>query len=227
MVLSRRTVMTGAAALPFAASGARAAGQVIVSVDTGKLLAAIPADYMGLGFEISSVAVPGLLSATNHAYVKLVQGLGHHGVIRIGGNTADFARYDANGQAVSAPKASVVTEANLRELKTFVDAIGWKLIWGLNLGDDKLDNAVAEARAVSDIMGDRLLALEIGNEPDLFPAPATAAPITAIPPGSPTIAATNPRSGPCCRMRPLPDPISPAPLTGWSSSPATNATPCC
>ena len=40
-----------------------------------------------------------------------------------------------------------MTEANLRELKTFVDAVDWKLIWGLNLGDDKLDNAVEEARA--------------------------------------------------------------------------------
>jgi hypothetical protein len=173
MILSRRTVMAGATALPFAAAlpckSARAASSVTVTVDAGKVLATIPADYMGLGFEISSVAVPGLLAASNHAYVKLVRDLGHQGVIRIGGNTADFARYDANGQAVSAPKASVVTQANLRELKTFVDAVGWKLIWGLNLGDDKLDNAVAEARAVSGIMGDRLLALEIGNEPDLFP----------------------------------------------------------
>ena len=173
MILSRRTVMAGATALPFAAAlpygSARAAGPVTVTVDAGKVLATIPADYMGLGFEISSVAVPGLLSAGNHAYVKLVRDLGHQGVIRIGGNTADFARYDAHGTAVSAPKASVVTEANLRELKTFVDAVGWKLIWGLNLGDDRLDNAVEEARAVTNIMGDKLLALEIGNEPDLFP----------------------------------------------------------
>ncbi|HVW75166.1 MAG TPA: hypothetical protein VHC39_16130 [Rhizomicrobium sp.] len=166
--------MRGAAALPFAASAARAADSVAVrkaavNIDASRTLATIAPDYMGLGFEISSVAVPGLLAASNRAYVKLVQGLGRDGVIRIGGNTSDFARYDAHGKAVSAPKATVVTEANLRELKSFLDAIGWKLIWGLNLGDDRLDNAVAEARAVGAIMGDRLLALEIGNEPDLFP----------------------------------------------------------
>ncbi len=91
-------------------------------------------------------------------------------------------------------KATVVTEANLRELKTFIDAIGWKLIWGLNLGDDKLDNAVEQARAVTNIMGDRLLALEIGNEPDLFPRSGIVAPTMAFPPGSPTIAATRRRS---------------------------------
>lgn len=169
MILSRRTAMAGAAALPFAGNAARAAVPVTVRVDAGKSLATIPSDFMGLGFEISSVAVPGLLSAQNRDYVELVRGLGRDGVIRIGGNTSDFSRYDAHGTAVSAPKATVIAEANLRELKTFVDAVGWKLIWGLNLGDDRLDNAVEEARAVAGIMGDRLLALEIGNEPDLFP----------------------------------------------------------
>ena len=102
MILSRRTVIAGAAALPFASS-ARAASPVTVTVDASKVLATIPADYMGLGFEISSVAVPGLLSASNHAYVKLVRDLGRQGVIRIGGNTSDFSRYDAHGTAVSAP----------------------------------------------------------------------------------------------------------------------------
>jgi hypothetical protein len=168
MNMSRRNVVAGAAALPFAPGNARAASPVTVRLDPGKSLGRIPDDFMGLGFEISSVAVPGLLSAKNHSYVRLVRNLGEKGVIRIGGNTSDFSRYDAHGTAVSAPKATVVTEDNLRELKTFVDALGWKLIWGLNLGDDKLDNAVAEARAVANIMGDGLLALEIGNEPDLF-----------------------------------------------------------
>jgi hypothetical protein len=170
MKLSRRNVVAGAAALPFVVNAARAAAApVTVRVDAGKSGGMIAPDFMGLGFEISSVAVPGLLSAANHDYVRLVKGLGRQGVIRIGGNTSDFSRYDAHGTAVSAPKATVVTEENLRELKTFLDAIGWKLIWGLNLGDDKLDNAVEEARAVAGIMGEHLLALEIGNEPDLFP----------------------------------------------------------
>jgi hypothetical protein len=169
MALSRRQIVAGAATLPFAAT-ARAATPtaVTVTLDANKTLGQIPADYMGLGYEISSVAVPGLLAAANTAYVRLVQGLGRRGVIRVGGNTSDFSRYDAGGAPVSSPKGTVVNQANLRQLKTFLDAIGWTLIWGLNLGDDKLDNAVAEARAVAEIMGDRLLALEIGNEPDLF-----------------------------------------------------------
>ena len=74
----------------------------------------------------------------------------------------------AKGEAKSLPKGTVTNEANLRELGTFLDATGWRLIWGLNLGSDKLDNAVEQARAVAGIMGDKLIALEIGNEPDLF-----------------------------------------------------------
>src|SRR5579863_2006775 len=113
MILSRRTFTASAAAVPFIATAARAAGPVAVRVDPGKALGRVPEDFMGLGFEISSVAVPGLLSARNRTYVRLVERLGRRGVIRIGGNTSDFSRYDAHGTAVSAPKATVVTEANL------------------------------------------------------------------------------------------------------------------
>ena len=168
MIFSRRAAF-GVVALPFIGSAARAAGQVAISVDASRTVGAIAPDYMGLGYEISSVAIPGLLSAKNTPYVSLVKALGSRGVIRIGGNTSDFSTYAANGAPVSLPKGSVVTEANLIELRGFLDALDWKLIWGLNLGADKLDNAVEEARAVARIFGDRLIALEIGNEPDLFP----------------------------------------------------------
>ena len=74
MAFTRRTLLLGSV-LPFIGT-ARAAGQVTVSVDAGQTLGAIPADYMGLGYEISSVAVPGLLAAKNAPYVQLVRNLG-------------------------------------------------------------------------------------------------------------------------------------------------------
>ena len=170
MTLSRRNSAGAACALPLISERrARAAVPVTLTLDTGAGRGIIAADYMGLGYEISSVAVPGLLSAKNRDYVRLVQKLGRQGVIRIGGNTSDFSSYQAMGEAKSLPKGSVINEASLRELRGFVDAIGWRLIWGLNLGQNDLGNALEEARAVSAIMGDRLIALEIGNEPDLFP----------------------------------------------------------
>lgn len=165
---SRRSLAAGGTALFFIGTDVCAAGAVTIAVDASRTLGAIPADYMGLGYEISSVAIPGLLAAKNAPYVQLVKNLGRRGVIRIGGNTSDFATYAANGAPVSAPKGSVVNEANLVELRGFLDAIGWRLIWGLNLGGGTLDNAVEEARAVSRVFGDRLIALQVGNEPDLF-----------------------------------------------------------
>lgn len=167
MPISRRTAIAASAALPFAGP-ARAAAMVNISVDAERSMGTIAPDYMGLGFEISSVAVPGLLAAKNAPYVQLVRNLGKRGVIRIGGNTSDYSTYSANGAPVSAPKESVIAQANLIELRGFLDAIGWRLIWGLNLGSDRLDNAVEEARAVATVMGDRLIAFQLGNEPDLF-----------------------------------------------------------
>jgi len=172
--LSRRHLLGAAAALPCLGGCARAAGAVTLSINQSRSNGIIMPDYMGLGYEISSVAVPGLLSAGNASYVQLVRNLGRNefmdrrGVIRVGGNTSDFSTYAASGKPVSSPKATVVTEANLVELRGFLDALGWNLIWGLNLGSDRLDNAVEQARAIARIMEGRLIAFEIGNEPDLF-----------------------------------------------------------
>jgi hypothetical protein len=123
---------------------------------------------MGLGYEMSSVARPGLLSASDHAYIQLVRTLSPRGVIRIGGNTADYARYSPAAPAVSTSFGSVVNDAVLRDLGGFLEATGWTLIWTLNLGRGSESDAVWEAKAVLRAAGERLLAFEIGNEPDLF-----------------------------------------------------------
>ncbi len=139
-----------------------------ITVDQERTLGEMPANFTGLGYEISSVSVPGLLSATNRVYVQLVRTLGAKGVIRIGGNTSDYAAFSPQGQAVSSPKNTVVNEASLKELGSFIDAAGWQLIWGLNLGIGSEQEAVQEAQAVAAVLGNKLLAFEIGNEPDLF-----------------------------------------------------------
>ena len=158
-------------ALAGAALRTPAAGQeqvVGVTVRRGPSLLTVPPDFMGLGYEISSIARPGLMSSANSVYIQLVQTLGARGVVRVGGNTADYARFAAAGPTVSSPYGTVVDDAGLRELGGFLQATGWKLIWALNLGSGSEAEAVAEARAVTAIAGERLLAFEIGNEPDLF-----------------------------------------------------------
>jgi hypothetical protein len=143
-----------------------------VTLDFAKTLATIPPDFMGLGYEVSSVARPGLLSAQNAVYVQLVRTLGTQGVIRVGGNTSDYSSYAATGQPLSSPEGkagSVVNDAVLHDLGTFLDATGWNLIWGLNLGDGTQENAIQEAKAVTAATKGHLIGFEIGNEPDLFP----------------------------------------------------------
>ncbi len=139
-----------------------------VTIDTRRKQGRIPDDFTGLGYEISSVAIPGLLSDKNRAYVRLVRGVGANGVIRIGGITSDSASFAADAVASAAAKATVINAANLRELGAFLDATGWRLIWGLNLGDGDMKNAAEEAVAVAAAVKDKLLAFEIGNEPDGF-----------------------------------------------------------
>lgn len=171
--MQRRTFLaalasTAASALAQSLPRPTSSQTIDIHLDPSRTLGAIPENFIGLGYEISSVSTPGLLSAANHPYVQLVRTLGTKGVIRIGGNTSDYASFQPNGSAVSSPKASVITEANLRDLGTFLQATGWQLIWGLNLGNKTEEEAVSEAAAVSAIAGDKLLAFEIGNEPDLF-----------------------------------------------------------
>jgi len=139
-----------------------------VSVRIGPPLFTIASDFPGLGYEISSVARSGLLGLANSTYVELVRTLGREGVVRVGGNTADYARYMATAKPVSSPYGTMVNDRALKELGGFLEATGWKLIWALNLGSATEEDAVAEAKAVSAVAQNRLLAFEIGNEPDLF-----------------------------------------------------------
>jgi hypothetical protein len=139
-----------------------------VNVDTRRRQGRIPDDFTGLGYEISSVAMPGLLSDKNDAYVQLVRGLGTHGVIRVGGITSDSASFSPNAAVSPAAKATVINAGRLRDLAGFLDATGWQLIWGLNLGSGDAQSTAEEAVAVAAAVKDKLLAFEIGNEPDGF-----------------------------------------------------------
>lgn len=53
-------------------------------------------------------------------------------------------------------------------MREFLDATGWKLIYGLNLGTGTPEVAAEEAAYVTDRMGSKLLAFPLGNEPDRF-----------------------------------------------------------
>ena len=98
------------ARLPAVSSGP----EVRVTVDPAQTQAVIPPDFIGLGYEISSVARPGLLGAQNAVYVQLVRTLGTNGVIRVGGNTSDYSSYIETGQPLSSPEEKAGSVVNRR-----------------------------------------------------------------------------------------------------------------
>lgn len=124
----------------------------------------IPDDFTGLGYEMSSVAPLGLLSAENHNYVALVKALGAKGVLRVGGIVANYTRYDPHGTIVAEKQNTVITDASLKQFAAFLKKIGWTAIWSVNYAQGSIQDAVTEAKAVSAALGPHLLALEVGNE---------------------------------------------------------------
>jgi hypothetical protein len=128
----------------------------------------IPANFIGLGYEMSSVATPGLLSIANDRYVELIKGLGPEGVLRVGGIVANYSRYIPDGSVKNERQDTVITRANLEQFAAFLEKIGWTSIWSVNFAQGTIDEAITEARAVYDVLGSRLLALEIGNEVDTY-----------------------------------------------------------
>ena len=124
----------------------------------------LPANFIGLGYEMSSVAPLGLLSPSNDRYVRLVQQLGGQGVLRVGGIVADFTRYQADGTPLADMHNTVITRAALDQFSAFLKKLNWTTIWSLNFAQGTITDAVAEASAVSKALGSNLLAFELGNE---------------------------------------------------------------
>jgi hypothetical protein len=128
----------------------------------------IAPNFTGLGYEMSSVATPGLLNPTNHRYVELIKGLGPQGVLRAGGIVANYARYVPQGAAIAERQNTVITRASIEQFAAFLEKIGWTAIWSVNFAQGSIDQAIEEARAVAGILGSQLLALEMGNEVDTY-----------------------------------------------------------
>ena len=124
----------------------------------------LPANFTGLGYEMSSVARGDLLAPSNEAYLRLVKNLGPSGVLRIGGIVADFSTYAPDGTAAANPTATIVTRGAIENFAAFLRATGWRAIWSVNFGRGTLENAVLEAKDVARLLGPSLLAFEIGNE---------------------------------------------------------------
>ena len=192
----RSSVLASGAALCGRMGFAEAASTVAarVKLDAHKRGNPIAADFTGLSYETAQLGDPDFFSQANTELVGFVRRLGKAGVLRVGGNTSEYSywspgaapREDAQtrreDQANVLPqalavgpdlghgpaKARKITPEAVRNLRGFIDAIGWTLIYGLNMGTEDADTAAAEAEYVMRTMGDKLVAFQLCNEPDLF-----------------------------------------------------------
>ena len=152
-----------------------------LTIEDSAKLATLPADFMGLSYESAQLANPAFFAPKNHALIELFRELGTRGVLRIGGGTSEFtvfttesqtgpALFDAVGPDTSKDVKgdTPITPASIENLRAFLDATGWRCLYGLNLGRGKVESASLEAMHVQKILGPRLIAFQLGNEPDAW-----------------------------------------------------------
>ena len=157
----------GGAALVGRASSQDAAAMARISVDYEDAGRTIAPDFIGLSYESAVVAANDFFTADNRTLLRLLHTLGPQGVLRVGGNTSERTRWKT--QDTPAPDNTfVITPLAIDRLAGFLRALGWRLIYGLNLAAGSLEDAAAEAAYVAHAAGPQLLAFQIGNEPDGF-----------------------------------------------------------
>jgi hypothetical protein len=129
---------------------------------------------MGISLEATDLADPDL-SSENASMVKLLKELDQP-VLRFGGNAVDRRFFwTSTGEAVpgdykgdKAHPVKAVGPADLTRLKTLLTAGDAKVTLTVDLGHYNPARAADMVRNASQILGDRLLSITVGNEPNGF-----------------------------------------------------------
>jgi hypothetical protein len=147
-------------------------GTATISIDAAHPGSRLASDAVGLSFEERELGI-GNLDAGKGDMVQLFRTLGASNV-RIGGNTLDRdTLWVPAGQPPPNPKPDwvqdIVTPNDIKRLRGFLDATGWKAEVGINVG--RWDPALGrdQARTLQKVLGPKLNAVECGNEPDQWP----------------------------------------------------------
>lgn len=152
----------------------------------------MPVDFTGLSYEIAQLYNAEFFSPSNTALVNAFRGIGEHGVLRLGGHLSNITKWERVGRndpkqvrgvrhgiedywewplvdpSIQRNKNGTITHQAIENLRGFLDAVNWQLMYGLNFACGSAARAADEAKAVADAMGDRLMAFVVGNEADGF-----------------------------------------------------------
>jgi Glycosyl hydrolase family 79, N-terminal domain len=183
---------------PWAFGADNSPASIRVTLRPDRLGNKIGPDFTGLSYESAQLGNPDFFSGNNTALVGFIRRLGASGVLRIGGNTSEYCYWTPDSQVQAklpneesmrtgdkanpiafglavgpdtghhAPAPVKMKPVAVRNLRDFLDATGWNLIFGLNMGTGTAEDAAAEAAYVRDVVGSKLIAFQLCNEPDLF-----------------------------------------------------------
>ncbi len=183
---------------PLALAETAPTASVRLTVRPDRLGNKIADDFTGLSYESAQLGNPNFFCGDNTELAGFLRRLGTSGVLRIGGNTSEYCYWTPNpakqanmpnvesmrtgdkanpiafgltagpDTGKKAPAPVSITPLAIRNLCEFLDACGWKLIYGLNMGTGTEEDAAKEAAYVMDVAGSKLIAFQLCNEPDLF-----------------------------------------------------------
>ena len=183
MLTRRRFLATAACTLAAARLGAQGQGKVRVTLSLPKEATGphMPIDFVGLSYEVQQLTEPSFFSAQNSGLVREFKALSSNGVLRLGGNTSEFAYWKPTPdspepehpevrEVTGEPKARyyAVTAEAVRNLAAFLRAAGWSCIYGIGMGTNTPARAAEEAAFATEKLASRLQYFQIGNEADLF-----------------------------------------------------------
>jgi hypothetical protein len=194
VVMNRREFTLGAASAAFSFSAmAQENGEVSVQISPGVYQGPlVPSDFIGLSYEMGQLYNPRFFSRENKPIIEAFRALNSNGVLRLGGHLSNITPWEGVGRddpkqiagvrhgiedywewplvdpVVQRNKRGMLTRQAIENLRGFLDAVDWRLIYGLNFACGSAARAADEAAAVSQIMEGRLIAFVVGNEPDGF-----------------------------------------------------------
>ena len=128
----------------------------------------MPIDFVGLSYEVQQLKDISFFSQQNGGLIRAFKELSSTGVLRLGGNTSEFAYWKPKPdspepehpqvrEVVGEPKAQyyAVTPEAVRNLAEFLRASGWNCIYGIGMGTNTPTRAAEEAAFAAETLGDR------------------------------------------------------------------------
>jgi hypothetical protein len=132
----------------------------------------IPNGFLGVGVEYPALSryAGRNAGAADPVFEQLISSLspGQAPQLRVGGDTSDSSWWPTAGLARPRGVGFVLTPNYIAVARSFAQAVGARLIMGVNLEADSVKVAVTESQQLLAGMGQSIEALELGNEPQLL-----------------------------------------------------------